>query len=45
MAAKKTKRESRKVKTLPAKRLTAKQAKGVKGGMIFKWKLGPSRDS
>jgi hypothetical protein len=39
MAAKKTKRVSKRVKTLPAKRLTAKQAKGVKGGMIPKWKL------
>ena len=32
MATKKTKRPSKKVKTLRAKSLSAKQAKGVKGG-------------
>jgi hypothetical protein len=39
MATKKTKRASKRVKTLPAKRLTAKQAKGVKGGTQGVWKL------
>ncbi len=34
MAAKKSKRASKKVKTLPAKRMSARHAKGVKGGLI-----------
>lgn len=32
MVAKKTKRGTKKLKTMPAKSLTVRQAKGVKGG-------------
>jgi hypothetical protein len=39
MAAKKTRRVSKKVKTLQARKMSAKRAKGVKGGTIGKWKL------
>lgn len=39
MAAKKGKKPTKKVKALPAKRMTAGQAKGVKGGTIGRWKL------
>lgn len=35
MAAKKRTRDSKKVKTLPTKRVSAKQAAGVKGGITF----------
>ncbi len=45
MAAKKGKRASRKVKTLPAKKMSAKQAKRVRGGTLPKWKLDFFRPS
>ena len=37
MVAKKSKKVGKKVKTLPAKSLTAGQAKGVKGGFYGKY--------
>lgn len=37
MVAKKSKKVGKKVKTLPAKSLTARQAKGVRGGARSKY--------
>ena len=39
MATKKSSKASKKVKALPAKKVTARQAKSVRGGLAPRWKL------